>query len=234
MFTGLIEMLCIVKSVRHTAGAMQLTVDLGKLADLAPPKRYAKASETKVGDSIAINGVCLTVAQLTANAAGFDVSPETLTKSALSKLKVGSQVNVERAIKAGNRLGGHIVEGHIDGTAMIAQIDQRNNFANIKFSACPELLDQMVPKGSVAVDGISLTITSLDEGSFSAMIIPETLKKTTLGKTKIGDSERFINTMLLRCFELKFDVAITASLYGTKETVDVSLTLSLFLCIIAN
>jgi riboflavin synthase len=194
MFTGLIEMLCIIKSVRHTAGAMQLTVDLGKLAD-----------ETKVGDSIAVNGVCLTVAQLTANIATFDVSPETLTKSALGKLKVGSQVNVELAIKAGNRLGGHLVEGHVDGTAMIAQIDQRNNFANIKFSASPELLDQMVPKGSVAVDGISLTITSLDEGSFNVAIIPETLKKTTLGKTKIGDSVNVETDVTVKIIKKQLD-----------------------------
>ncbi len=176
MFTGLTETLCIIKSVRYTAGAMQLTVDLGRLAD-----------EVKVGDSIAINGACLTVAQLSANVAGFDVSPETLRKSTLGKLKAGSQVNVERAIKAGDRLGGHIVEGHIDGTATITRIDRQSDFANIKFSAGPELLDQMVPVGSVAVDGISLTIASLDRNSFSAAIIPETLKKTTLGNAKTGD-----------------------------------------------
>jgi len=177
MFTGLIEMLCIVKSVRHAVGSMQLTVDLGKLAD-----------ETKVGDSIAINGVCLTAAQLTGSVAVFDVSPETSRKSALGKLKAGSQVNVERAIKAGDRLGGHIVTGHIDGTATITAVHKQDRFWNIKFSAPSMLLDQMVVKGSVAVDGISLTIASLDKGSFSAAIIPETLKKTTLGKTKIGDS----------------------------------------------
>lgn len=177
MFTGLIEALCIVKSVRHTVGSMQLTVDLDKLAD-----------ETKVGDSIAINGACLTVAQLKANTAIFDVSPETLRKSVLGKLKAGSQVNVERAIKASDRLGGHFVAGHIDGTATISAVHKRDKFWNIKFSAPSELLDLMVVKGSVTVDGISLTIAGLDEDSFSAAIIPETLKKTTLGKAKIGDS----------------------------------------------
>jgi riboflavin synthase len=176
MFTGLIEALCTIKSVRRSTDAIQLTVDLGRLAD-----------ETEVGDSIAINGVCLTIAQLTANVASFDVSPETLKKSTLGKLKQGSQVNVERAVKAGDRLGGHIVEGHIDGTATITQIARRGDFANIKFSTGPELLDQMVPKGSVAVDGISLTIADLDKNSFGAAVIPETLKKTTLGKAKIGD-----------------------------------------------
>ena len=194
MFTGLIEMLCIVKSVRHTAGAMQLTVDLGKLAD-----------ETKVGDSIAINGTCLTVAQLTANVAVFDVSPETLRKSALGKLKAGSQVNVERAVKAGDRLGGHIVAGHIDGTATIAAVHKQDKVWNIKFSAPSELLDQMVVKGSVAVDGVSLTIASLDKGSFGAAIIPETLKKTTLGQTKIGDSVNVETDIIVKIIKKQLD-----------------------------
>ena len=194
MFTGLIEMLCIVKSVRNTAGAMQLTVDLGKLAD-----------ETKIGDSIAINGTCLTVAQLTANVAVFDVSPETLRKSALGKLKAGSQVNVERAVKAGDRLGGHIVAGHIDGTATIAAVHKQDKVWNIKFSAPSELLDQMVVKGSVAVDGVSLTIASLDKGSFSAAIIPETLKKTTLGKTKIGDSVNIETDIIVKIIKKQLD-----------------------------
>jgi len=194
MFTGLIEMLCIVKSVRNTAGAMQLTVDLGKLAD-----------ETKVGDSIAINGTCLTVAQLTANVAVFDVSPETLRKSALGKLKAGSQVNVERAVKAGDRLGGHIIAGHIDGTATIAAVHKQDKVWNIKFSAPSELLDQMVVKGSVAVDGVSLTIASLDKGSFGAAIIPETLKKTTLGKIKIGDSVNIETDMIVKIIKKQLD-----------------------------
>jgi riboflavin synthase len=173
---------------------MQLTVDLGKLAD-----------ETKVGDSIAINGTCLTVAQLTANVAVFDVSPETLRKSALGKLKAGSQVNVERAVKAGDRLGGHIVAGHTDGTATIAAVHKQDKVWNIKFSAPSELLDQMVVKGSVAVDGISLTIASLDKGSFGAAIIPETLKKTTLGKIKIGDSVNVETDIIVKIIKKQLD-----------------------------
>jgi riboflavin synthase len=205
MFTGLIEMLCTVKSARHTAGSMQLTVDLGELAD-----------ETKVGDSIAINGVCLTVTQLTANVAGFDVSPETLKKSALNRLKVGSKVNVERAVKAGDRLGGHIVAGHIDGTAKIAAVQKQDNFWNIRFSASPELLDQMVVKGSVAVDGISLTITNLDKDSFSAAIIPETLKKTTLGKAKIGDSVNIETDIITKTVKKQLE-----NMSGQQQTITV-------------
>jgi riboflavin synthase len=173
---------------------MQLTVDLGRLAD-----------ETEVGDSIAINGVCLTVSQLTANVAYFDISPETLRKSTLGKLKQGSQVNVERAVKAGDRLGGHIVEGHIDGTATITQIDRQGDFANIKFSTGSELLDQMVPKGSVTVDGISLTIVDLDKNSFSAAVIPETLKKTTLSKARIGDYVNIETDIVVKIIKKQLD-----------------------------
>ena len=165
-----------VKSVRRGSGTMELVIDLGLPAD-----------ETKIGDSIAINGVCLTVAKLNGSIATFEVSSETLAKSTLAKLKVGSQVNVELALKAGDRFGGHIVQGHIDGTAVVKAINRQGQFADIKLSAEPELLGQMVVKGSVAVDGISLTIAEMDEKSFSFAVIPQTLEKTTLGKAKIGD-----------------------------------------------
>jgi len=176
MFTGLIEAVCRVKSVHRTAGAMQLTVDLGKMAD-----------ETKVGDSIAVNGTCLTVTDLAGSIASFDVSSETLAKSTLGGLKPSSEVNVELAVKPDGRFGGHIVAGHIDGVAVIKTIDKQGRFANIKFGTDAELLDQMVVKGSVAIDGISLTIAGLDQNSFSVAIIPQTLAKTTLGSAKVGD-----------------------------------------------
>ena len=176
MFTGLIETVCTVTLVRQGAGAMQMTVDLSSLAE-----------DTKIGDSIAVNGVCLTVAGLESGFATFDVSSETLEKSALSKLKISSPVNIERALKPSDRLAGHFVLGHIDGTATIKAIHKHGQFADIEFAASTELLDQMVVKGSVAVDGISLTIADMNESSFSAAIIPETLKKTTLGRAKIAD-----------------------------------------------
>jgi riboflavin synthase len=177
MFTGLIEAICTIRSVRQTGGGLLLTVDLGKISD-----------ESKIGDSIAINGVCLTVAKLDGKIATFDVSGETLTKSTLGRLKPSSPVNAELALKATDRFGGHFVAGHIDGTAAIKTIEKQGRFDNIKFAASPELLDQMVAKGSVAVDGISLTITNIDQNSFSVALIPQTLEKTTLGKAKIGDT----------------------------------------------
>jgi riboflavin synthase len=176
MFTGLIEQVCKVKSVRRSADAMELTVDLGKLA-----------GQSKIGDSIAISGACLTVSRLAGNLAAFDVSGETLAKSNLGKLAVGSKVNVELSMKIGDRFGGHIVLGHIDGVAKIKAIDKRGKFADIRFETERELLDQMVVKGSVAVDGISLTIASMEGNCFRVAVIPETLKRTTLGEAKIGN-----------------------------------------------
>jgi len=176
MFTGLIEQVCSIQTVQPVAGTVKLTIDLGKLAD-----------ECKIGDSVAVSGVCLTVSGLEGNLVRFDVSGETLTKSSLGKLTSGSKVNVELAMKIGDRFGGHIVQGHVDGVAKIKTIDKRGEFADIRFEAEGELLDQMVVKGSVAVDGISLTIASMDGNSFGVAVIPETLKRTTLGEAKTGD-----------------------------------------------
>ncbi len=175
MFTGLIEAVCTVMSVRRSENTMLLSIDLGELA-----------GDGRIGDSIAINGVCLTIAKLEGGLATFELSGETLAKSTLGKLKPSSQVNVERAIKAADRFGGHFVQGHIDGTATIKAIDKRGRFADMKFAAGPGLLDAMVVKGSVAVDGISLTIASIDQNSFTGALIPETLNKTTLSQVKIG------------------------------------------------
>lgn len=176
MFTGLIEAICKVTSVRRSSAVMQLTVDFSPLTEAA-----------KDGDSIAISGVCLTAVNLNGRLVNFDVSAETLAKSTLGKLASGSMVNIEPAMKAGGRFGGHFVQGHIDGIATTTSIDRQGQFANIKFSANTELLDQMVPKGSIAVDGISLTIAELNEKGFSCAVIPKTLEITTLGTAKIGD-----------------------------------------------
>ena len=176
MFTGLIEQVCVVKSVRRSADAMELVIDLGELA-----------GESKIGDSIAISGACLTVSKLHSNLMTFDVSGETLTKSSLGKLTAGSKVNIELSMKIGDRFGGHIVQGHVDGVAKIKAVDKQDKFADIRFEAEGELLDQMVVKGSVAVDGISLTIAGMEGGIFRVAVIPETLKRTTLGDAKIGD-----------------------------------------------
>jgi len=176
MFTGLIEKTCSVRSVRRSSNSMILSIDMGNIA-----------AECKIGDSISVSGVCLTISRLQGNLADFDVSGETLTKTSLGKLKTSSLVNIERAMKSDERFGGHFVLGHADGTAKIDKIRKKGAFADFRFSAGRDLLDSMVEKGSVAVDGISLTISKLDNNSFSAAVIPQTLKLTTLGNARTGE-----------------------------------------------
>jgi riboflavin synthase len=194
MFTGLIKSVCTVKSASAAAGGMRLAVDLGELA-----------GESKIGDSIAVNGVCLTIAELRGGIAEFEVSGETLAKSALGKLKSSSPVNVEPAMGATDRFGGHFVLGHVDGTGTIKAIRRRGEFADIEFATSPELLAQMVVKGSVAVDGISLTITAISGNSFSISIIPETLKKTILGTAKVGDTVNIETDIIIKAIKKQLE-----------------------------
>jgi len=194
VFTGLIEAVCTVESIRQIAGAMRLTIDLAVLA-----------GGIKVGDSIAINGVCLTIAELNRTLAVFDVSGETLTKSTLGKLKPKSFVNTERAVMAGGRFGGHFVQGHIDGTAAIKTINKQGQFANMEFTASAELLDQMVVKGSVAVDGVSLTIADINKSGFGIAIIPKTLEQTTLARAKIGDTVNIETDIIVKAVKKQLD-----------------------------
>jgi len=174
MFTGLIESVCEVRSLSASGGA--LVVDLGSLVD-----------DCRLGDSIAINGACLTVTHLAGTVATFGLSSETLETSTLSRFKPRALVNVERAMKATDRFGGHIVQGHVDGVGTVKAIKQLGDFADLEFGADTELLDQIVSKGSVAIDGVSLTIASLGPDSFRVAAIPETLGRTTLGAARIGE-----------------------------------------------
>jgi riboflavin synthase len=152
-----------------------MTVDLGGLAE-----------DCRLGDSIAISGVCLTVVRLDGSLATFGLSPETMGKSTLATLAPRTKVNVERAMKATDRFGGHIVQGHVDAIGAVQAVKQLGEFADIEFAAGPELLEQMVPKGSVAVDGVSLTVAGIGPQSFRVAAIPETLARTTLGSARTG------------------------------------------------
>lgn len=194
MFTGLIQAICTVKSARTIAGAMALTVDLGELA-----------GDAGIGDSIAINGVCLTVAKKSGYCADFEVSGETLEKSTMRALKPGSKVNAEAALKPTDRFGGHFVQGHIDGTARIKQVQRHAEFADIEFAAGPELLSQMVAKGSVAVDGVSLTIAAMGPNSFNVAVIPQTLHSSTLGTAKAGDSVNIETDIIVKTVKKHLD-----------------------------
>lgn len=178
MFTGLIEAVCEVRAISPPGGSGggALVMDLGGLA-----------GDCELGDSVAINGACLTVTRVDGGVATFGLSQETLAKSTLARLRPLSKVNVERAMKATDRFGGHIVQGHVDGVGTIRAIKRQGDFADWEFGVEAELLDQMVSKGSVAVDGVSLTIAGLGPGSFRVAAIPETLSRTTLGAARIGE-----------------------------------------------
>ena len=187
MFTGIIEAVGTVRSVRSAAAGKVVGIDLGPLARGAG-----------TGDSIAVNGVCLTISRLSGLVADFDVSAETLAKSTIGRLQAAGVVNMERAMPADGRFGGHMVLGHVDGTARIEAIARRGDFCEMRFAAAAELLDEMVAKGSVAVDGISLTIASLDEKGFSIALIPTTLKETALGTAKVGDVVNIETDMIIK------------------------------------
>ncbi len=186
MFTGIIEATGTVRSIRSAAGKV-VGIDLGPLAQGAG-----------LGDSIAVNGVCLTISRLSGSVADFDVSAETLAKSTIGRLQAAAAVNLERAMAADGRFGGHMVLGHVDGAARIEAIDRRGDFCEMRLGASGELLDEMVTKGSVAVDGISLTIASLDEKGFSIALIPTTLRETVLGTAKVGDVVNIETDMLIK------------------------------------
>jgi len=197
MFTGLIEDVCQIRETRASASGRCLKVDLRALAP-----------GVQVGDSIAIDGACLTVARLTGTVADFDVSSETLGCSTIGQLRAQSKVNVERALKLGDRLGGHMVQGHVDGLATIAEQSKQDRFMTIGFKADRTLVDQMVVKGSVAVNGISLTVADLKTDRFSVAVIPETMRATTLAGARVGERvnieidvivktvRRYLDTML--------------------------------------
>lgn len=194
MFTGLIEKVCQVKSARRTGDSMRLSIDIGDLA-----------GQSRIGDSIAVSGACLTVSALNGNVADFDVSGETLAKSTLANLSSGSVVNIERAMAADGRFGGHFVQGHTDGTGRIEKISQQGDFWRFGFAADKTLLGQMINKGSVAIDGISLTIASMAEGGFEVAVIPETFKNTTLGKAKAGDLVNIEIDLLVKVIQKQLD-----------------------------
>lgn len=173
MFTGIIEHVGTVRGV----SPREITVDTGPLAE-----------GIAYGDSVCVSGVCLTATRIEASIVRFDVSAETAARSALKELRTGAKVNLERAMRADGRFGGHIVQGHIDGIGKIAKIRDQGEFAEFTFEASAELLDEMVVKGSVAVDGISLTIARMDERSFTVALIPTTLGETTWKHAKLGDT----------------------------------------------
>jgi len=177
MFTGIVEDLGVVKHLAKEGGSARLSVET-KIC----------ASDAKKGDSISINGACLTVVGKIGSVITFDVSTETLERANLAALKAGQKVNVERSLKVDSRLGGHFVTGHIDTAAKIASKQQRGDFIEFEIGLSDQLLSYAVEKGSIAIDGISLTINKISRKGFSVLLIPHTISMTTLGFKGPGDS----------------------------------------------
>jgi riboflavin synthase len=145
------------------------------------------AAELEQGDSIAVNGVCLTAVEISDNRFEADVMEETLSRSSLGRLQQGDSVNLELALRVGDRLAGHFVQGHVDATGRIESIEQREHSRVVRIGAPPETLRYVVEKGSIAVDGVSLTVVDVSDNGFSVSLIPETLERTTLGSVAEGD-----------------------------------------------
>jgi riboflavin synthase len=170
MFTGLVAGKGTVRSVHD--GRLEIETALG--AHLA------------AGDSVAVNGVCLTAVEPHVDGFAADVMPETLRRSSLGPLAPGAEVNLELPLRAGDRLGGHVVQGHVDGTGEVASVREEGNARVVGIAAAPELLRYVVEKGSIAVDGVSLTVSAIGDDSFEVSLIPETLERTTLGAALAG------------------------------------------------
>lgn len=176
MFTGIIEEVGEIQSVKNGIKSSRLAIKAKKVIN-----------DTKIGDSICSNGVCLTVVNIGENIFEADVMAETLRRSNLGELKAGSEVNLERALTLEKRLGGHLVSGHIDGVGQIISTVKEDNAVWITIEANSEILRYIVEKGSVAIDGISLTVAYVDDKNFKVSIIPHTLDETTLIHKKVGN-----------------------------------------------
>jgi riboflavin synthase len=174
MFTGLVAGTGNVQSVEADGQGVRLEV--------ATPL----GAELSEGDSVSVNGVCLTAVVARPDGFRADVMAETLRRSSLGPLAGGDVVNLELPLRAGDRLGGHIVQGHVDGTGTVATVADEGMSRNITIAAAPDVLRYVVEKGSIAVDGVSLTVAAVDDGGFTVSLIPETLERTTLGRAAPG------------------------------------------------
>lgn len=174
MFTGIVAELGEVAAIEHVGDAARLTIR-GSTEGMSP------------GDSVAVNGVCLTVTGLTDHTFTADVMGETLARSSLDALTPGAPVNLEQSLRLADRLGGHLVQGHVDATAVVVSRTKAANWDQVRISLPGQISRYVVEKGSIAVDGISLTVSSLDKSWFEVCLIPETLKRTTMGTKERGD-----------------------------------------------
>ena len=199
MFTGLVEGRGIVSEIRSEGAAVRLVVDV-------PPERLAcpsRRDECRIGESVAINGCCLTVVEIDGSRWSFQAGTETLSRTNLGTLQPGDAVNLERSLPANARLGGHFVQGHIDGVGHVEGVESDGEWVTMWFGVPRSLAAMMVCKGSIAIDGVSLTLVDVETERFSIALIPHTLDVTTLGTRSIGDPVN-IETDILGKYVWKF------------------------------
>lgn len=185
MFTGIIEEIGTVNKIASSEDAIVMTISASKIL-----------SDVSLGDSIAVNGVCLTVTSYTDKEFTVDVMPETVKSTSLKMLKKGSRVNLERAMSANGRFGGHFVSGHVDGTGTIVKKERKSNAVYYDIAVDASLLDFLVYKGSVTVDGTSLTIFGVTNDGFTISLIPHTVQETIIGEKNVGDIVNVESDML--------------------------------------
>ncbi len=185
MFTGIIEEIGTVRSVVSGSQSGSVSIRADKVLE-----------NTRIGDSIAVNGVCLTVTSLLSDGFTADVMPESLRRSSLGELRIGDPVNLERAMAADGRFGGHIVSGHIDGTGHITKLTREQNAVWVQIGASYEILGLIVEKGSIAIDGVSLTVARVTASDFAVSIIPHTADQTTLLRKRPGDTVNLENDVI--------------------------------------
>lgn len=200
MFTGLIEAVRPIEAIRPTATGRTLVISCP-----------AWQGELVRGESICINGVCLTVSRLEKQSVHFDVMAETLRRSTLGNLQMGDQVNLERALRATGRLGGHIVQGHIDGTGTVQRVEKAGNEYQLWIQAVAEIMRFMIEKGSVAIDGVSLTIGEVDKERFCVYLIPTTLEETTLRQRRTGDKVNVEADLISKWINKRLDAVMGPS-----------------------
>lgn len=193
MFTGIVEEIGRIKQIQHGQHSAVLTIEAGKVLE-----------DVHLGDSIAVNGICLTVTTFGENYFTADVMHETLNRSSLSGLKTGSRVNLERAMAANGRFGGHIVSGHVDGVGKVVNIRKDDTAIWYTIQAESKILRYIVEKGSITIDGISLTVANVNAEEFAISAIPHTVEVTTLRERRVGDSVNLENDIIGKYVEKLF------------------------------
>lgn len=185
MFTGIVEEVGTIKAIRMAGNSGSIVI-----------KATTVLEGTKIGDSIAVNGVCLTVTSLMSDGFSADIMAETVRRSSFDKASIGASVNLERAMAADGRFGGHIVSGHIDGCGIISEYRKEENAIWVKIDTPSDILKLIVHKGSICIDGISLTVAELGDDYFKVSVIPHTAEETTLVTKKVGDRVNLENDVV--------------------------------------